>query len=172
MILNLARIKQTPGSVAEFDFQKQTVDLDFKGQDIKKIGSVKVKGQIENLGDRIFQVTGQVEVAANTLCSRCLTPTQIKLNIDLSLKFSDVVSKPGKDEEDEDIILFHGDEIDLYPQILEEIILNWPSQILCKNDCRGLCPNCGANLNLDSCECNIDNIDPRFAVLKQLLKSD
>lgn len=168
MKLNLARMKQIVGSVSEFDFKEQTVELDLKREGIKSIGPVRVKGQIENLGDRIFQVTGQIEVVANALCSRCLTPTQIRLNIGFSLKFSDIISE----SEDDDLIQFYGDEIDLYPQILEEIVLNWPSQILCKSDCRGLCPNCGANLNTTFCKCKIDNIDPRLAVLKQLLKSD
>jgi len=166
--LNVARMKQIVGSVLEFDFKKQTVDLDLDREQIKSIGPVRVEGQIENLGDRVFQVTGQIEVAANALCSRCLTATQIRLSISFSLKFSDIISE----SENEDIIQFYGDEIDLYPKILEEIVLNWPSQILCKSDCRGLCPNCGANLNTTVCKCKIDNIDPRLVVLKQFLKSD
>ncbi|NLZ54700.1 MAG: DUF177 domain-containing protein [Thermoanaerobacteraceae bacterium] len=168
MKLNLARMKQIVGSISEFDFKEQTVNLDLEREEIKSIGPVRVKGQIENLGDRIFQVTGQIEAAANALCSRCLTATQIELTIGFALKFSDIISEA----EDEEIIQFYGDEIDLYPKILEEIVLNWPSQILCKSDCKGLCPNCGANLNTTVCQCKIDNIDPRLAVLKQLLKSD
>jgi len=166
--LNLAGMKQVVGSVLEFDFVKQDVDLGLDREEVKSIGPLRVKGQLENLGDRIFQATGNIEVTAKALCSRCLAVTQFNLNINFSLKFSDVISET----ESEDIIQFHGDEIDLYPKILEEIVLNWPSQILCKSDCKGLCPNCGANLNITTCRCKIDDIDPRLAVLKQLLKSD
>lgn len=168
MKLNLAGMKQLVGSVIEFDFEQPTLNLDLGKDEILSIGPVRVKGQAENLGDRIYQVTGQIEVAAKVLCSRCLAATPLNLNISFSLKFSDAVS----DSEDEDIIQFHGDEIDLYPKVLEEILLNWPSQILCKIDCKGLCPKCGANLNTHPCKCDVDDVDPRLAVLKQLLKSD
>jgi uncharacterized protein len=166
--LNLVSLKQAVGSVLDFDFKQENVELDLNREDILFVGPLRTKGQIENLGDRIYQVTGQIEVEAKALCSRCLSATPISLNFVFSLKYSDIVSESGE----EDIIPFFGDEIDLYPKILEEIVLNWPSQILCSSDCRGLCPNCGANMNTTDCKCKTDNIDPRFAVLKQLLKSD
>lgn len=170
MKLNLARMKQIVGSISEFEFKKQTLDLDLKREGIKTIGPVRVKGKIENLGDRILQASGQIEVVAQELCSRCLAQTQIRLLIDFSLKFSDTIS--DLESEEEDIIPFTGDEINLYPQIVNEVILNWPGQILCKIDCKGLCPKCGANLNTTVCKCKTENIDPRLAVLKQLLKSE
>ena len=175
MKLNLSGIRDTAGGISEFDFEERTVDFDFDREDIKNLGPVRVKGQIENLGGGLFQVTGQIEATADTLCSRCLTATQISLKIDFLSKFKDMVSESKEDEEDEedeDILELHGDDVDLYPLILEEIILNWPSQIFCKDDCKGLCPNCGVNLNTTTCKCEINNIDPRLAVLKQLLKSD
>jgi len=168
--LNLAGMKQVVGSVLDFEFEKQTVDLDLGLDEILSIGPLRTKGQVENLGERIYQVTGIIEVAAKAQCSRCLIATPIYLNINFSLKYSDI--DIILDSEDEDIIQFHGDEIDLYPKVAEEIVLNWPSQVLCKSDCKGLCPNCGANLNTSVCKCKIDNVDPRLAVLKQLLKSD
>lgn len=168
MKLNLARMKQIVGSVSEFDFKEQTLDLNLEREGINTVGPVRIKGKVENVGDRIFEAAGQIEVIATGLCSRCLTQTQVRLVIDFSLKFSDVVSE----SDEEDIIQFNGDEIDIYPQIVNEIILNWPGQILCKTDCKGLCPKCGANMNTTVCECKTENIDPRLAVLKQLLKSE
>ncbi len=168
MKLNLARMKQIVGSVAEFDFKEQTIDVDLKREGVNTIGPVRVKGKIENSGDRIFQAQGQIEVVATGVCSRCLKQTNVRLDIDFSLKFSDVIIE----FEEEDIITFIGDEIDFYPQVISEIILNWPGQILCKTDCRGLCPKCGVNMNTTVCKCKSENIDPRLAVLKQLIKNE
>ena len=109
-----------------------------KREGVNTVGPVRVKGKIENSGDRIFQAQGQIEVVATGVCSRCLKQTNVRLDIDFSLKFSDVIIE----FEEEDIITFIGDEIDFYPQVISEIILNWPGQILCKTDCRGLCPKC------------------------------
>lgn len=169
MKLNLAKIKQIVGSVSEFDFKEQTLNLDLKHEGVTTVGPIRVKGEIENIGDRIFQASGQIEVVATGSCSRCLTQTQVRFAVDFSLKFSDVLSES---DEEEDILTFNGDEIDLNPQIINEIILNWPGQILCKTDCRGLCPMCGANLNITVCKCKTEKIDPRFAVLKQFIKSE
>ncbi|MDD4568506.1 MAG: DUF177 domain-containing protein [Tepidanaerobacteraceae bacterium] len=166
--LNLAKMKQIVGSISEFEFKAKTLELHLEREGIDSVGPVRVKGQIENIGDRIFVANGQIELEATELCARCLEETKVRLKINFSFKFSDAILE----SEDEDIILFNGNVIDLYPQVINEIILNWPSQILCKTDCRGLCPNCGANMNITVCRCKSDNIDPRLAALKQLMKSE
>ena len=62
--------------------------------------------------------------------------------------------------------------LDLTPLVREEIIVSTPIAPLCKPDCAGLCPQCGQNLNLGTCNCELDDIDPRFAALLQLRKPD
>jgi DUF177 domain-containing protein len=64
---------------------------------------------------------------------------------------------------------YEDDRIDLGQMILEQIVLALPMKPLCKVDCRGLCPECGANRNATSCDCEIDDTDPRWATLKTLL---
>ncbi|MGI6425860.1 MAG: YceD family protein [Tepidanaerobacteraceae bacterium] len=168
MKLNLAKIKQLVGSILEYEFQIETLDIGINLDGVNTIGPVKVKGHLENLGDRIFQVEGRIELEATALCSRCLDETESKLTIDFSFKLTDMIT----DCDDEDIITFNGEYIDLYPQVINEIILNWPGQILCKTDCRGLCPNCGSNMNYSVCKCDSYNIDPRLAKLKEFLRSE
>lgn len=163
--LSLVGMKHVVGSMAEFAFTQEKMNVDLSHENITKVGPVKVTGKIENLGDRIFQAEGHIEVSAVGLCSRCLTPTPVKFGMEFLFKFSDILA------ETDDIFAFKGEEIELYPQIVSEIILNCPSQILCKPDCKGLCPKCGANLNLGACNCETDDIDPRLAVLKKLIDS-
>ena len=71
-------------------------------------------------------------------------------------------------EDDPELFLLQGDEIDLDEILSTCFILDMDSKFLCKEDCKGLCPDCGKNLNLGPCECR-KKIDPRFAVLEQLL---
>jgi len=61
---------------------------------------------------------------------------------------------------------YHGDFIDLAPMICEQIVLQAPMRVLCTDDCKGLCPHCGINLNSGSCNCHSDVVDDRLAVLK------
>lgn len=166
--LSLDRIKQDKGKVLNFELEEDIDDIKVQGELVKFLGPVKVTGQVENLGQRIFQVNGLINVPIEAVCYRCLSKTNFELNIDFSLKFSDTITESTEDEEE--LITFSGNEIELRPHVINEIILNWPAQVLCKPDCRGLCPTCGTNLNFSSCHCEDDRIDSRFSVLKNLFK--
>ena len=73
--------------------------------------------------------------------------------------------------------IIDGDEVNLLDIIGQTLIFNAPAQVICKDDCEGLCQGCGANLNRETCACSQiandeDEIDPRFAKLKDLFKND
>jgi uncharacterized protein len=70
--------------------------------------------------------------------------------------------------EDLEFSLYDGDQIDVAPLVAEQLILALPSRALCREDCKGLCPNCGTNLNLHRCGCEQQVRDPRLAVLRAL----
>ena len=79
--------------------------------------------------------------------------------------------------EDEDALIFNGQEIDLVDIIEQTLDFKIPASVLCKEDCKGLCQGCGANLNIEACSCNEsandeEIIDPRFAKLKDIFKND
>ena len=117
------------------------------------------------IGDVIF-FSGDIEVALTTACYRCLEPVEIEEVYD----FDEVVYAPRK-EEDYDLIMEpEGQEIDLTTFTENVLDLKLPLRFLCHEECKGLCPVCGANLNTSECNCNAEKIDPRFAMLKNLLK--
>ena len=67
---------------------------------------------------------------------------------------------------------FDGEEIDLTELIRDTLIINEPSQVLCQDDCKGLCVQCGANQNVSPCSCESFVVDPRLALLRTLLKEE
>lgn len=168
MRLSLARVKQSEGNVLDFKFEENIRHIKVKQEDLNFAEPVRVEGRVENIGDRILEVQGSIKTSVEDSCYRCLAKIRVNLNISFCFKFSDV---PIEFDEEE-IIPFSGDEIELRPYILNEIILNWPGQILCKPDCKGICPHCGANLNITACHCKDEEIDPRLSVLKQFLERD
>ena len=70
--------------------------------------------------------------------------------------------------EELEISYYQGDFIDLTPIICEQIILQIPIKPLCSEECKGLCPHCGINMNVASCSCHLEFVDPRLAVLKNI----
>lgn len=165
--LDIANIKQEIG-LSEFFSYEELLDATKLSDDIiLQQCPTKVEGSITQTSNRIFQVVGNIIFKAKVKCYRCLEKTSVDLDIEFDFKFTD-----SKDEstDKEDIFCFSGDIIELEPYIIGEIILNWPSQVLCKPDCKGLCPKCGIDLNKSTCDCEKKAIDPRLAVLKKLLK--
>lgn len=106
------------------------------------------------------KVSGQLK----TVCARCLA----ELTLPLSFDFFETLVQEGT-EEDKDVdsvIIFEGTEIDVGEIVANNILLNISSKYLCSDDCRGLCPKCGKNLNEETCDCDFFEIDPRWEKLK------
>jgi len=85
-------------------------------------------------------------------CDRCLQPV---INT-LTVEFKRTIALPGtlKDENDDDYIVIEENAVDVDIPLLEEILLSVPSKILCREDCKGLCPKCGQDLNTGACSCS------------------
>jgi uncharacterized protein len=124
----------------------------------------------------MYRVEGKLRTAVGLTCSRCLDA----FDYDLASHFHVTYTRglPGGEDagsEDQELkaeemglVVFEGEEIDFRDAIQEQIILSIPMQPRCRDDCQGLCPRCGANLNQAPCSCRPDDIDPRLAVLKHL----
>ena len=110
-------------------------------------------------------VQGTIQTSGMYTCSRCLSPVSVDRNETLSEVYGTEAELP------EDVLPYNGEYIDLTETIRETLILSEPMRVLCRPDCKGLCPQCGANLNDGPCSCPTDKIDPRLEVLAQLLRS-
>ena len=110
-----------------------------------------------------YIVQGSIQSKGDYDCSRCLNTTEHYRKDFFEEIFSDC-----RDAAD-DVNSFDGEEIDLTELIRDTLIINEPSQVLCQDDCKGLCVHCGANLNVSPCSCESFVVDPRFAELRALL---
>ena len=102
-------------------------------------------------------------------CGRCLDRFPFTLDVPFSFVLVPLSQQPvGRDLEADDVNLsfYQGREVDLSPLVRDQVILALPMQPLCKPECRGLCPSCGANLNAGDCRCEKATGDLRFAVLR------
>ena len=140
------------------------------GQGAFTLEKVDVAGSIRRYGQSL-SFTGHLETILETTCGRCLEEAQLPIKADFSYTLLPVTGT-GKDEvelqtEDLEIVYYDGEIIDLAPMIAEQIILQIPVKVLCRESCQGLCPQCGTNLNMGGCDCRKDFIDPRWAVLKK-----
>jgi uncharacterized protein len=111
-------------------------------------------------------VQGLLLVDIELECSRCLSPVANTIEVELDDLFR-LANSPG---DDQNLIIGSDHNLDLRPVLRDLVIVSTPMHVLCKPDCAGLCPNCGQNLNEGSCDCQVEDIDPRLAALKALIE--
>lgn len=129
----------------------------------------RIQGQISNVGGAVLEFEGSVDTRITQLCARCMKPVEVPLHIVIQQRFAkDQASDVETPDEDRDILPMENDRIDLDETILHEVQLGVPMKVLCKEDCKGLCPICGQDLNEGQCDCEEDNTDPRWEALKGL----
>lgn len=168
MIIDLASVGKNPKPI-ELAFGPEEINLD---EGTRLTTKAVFTGDISRDGSKTH-VRGYIEAEVETDCFRCLDPVPKAIDIEFEDIFVDAVDEPKDDEielgEDElDISLITGDEIDMADVVREQVILATTETVYCKEDCKGLCPKCGGNRNLIDCKCDDNEIDPRWSALKNL----
>lgn len=165
MRISLKDIIEISGAFLPFSFEVDTSGLEFEG--VRGFSSpVTASGEIRNHAGALC-VTGEVRGEMDCVCARCLKEFRRELHIPIEAYLAEEL----QDEELEDTYLLDGDYADLGEIATTALVLNMDQRFLCSENCKGLCPKCGKNLNDGPCECREDQ-DPRLAVLAQLLEKD
>jgi len=120
--------------------------------------------------DRVL-VSGQLSCDVRMQCSRCLDNFNETLQVPFEEQFRIVEDGDAESSEDDEAVPVTEERIDLSPFLAEELVVQLPYAPLCSEDCKGLCPECGMNLNEQSCGCNPVKVDPRLATLQDWFKS-
>jgi uncharacterized protein len=107
------------------------------------------------------------------MCGRCLQPVQLPIATEFKERFVRAVSWAAEEQhelqaEDLNVAVFDGEGIELDDLVREELLLALPANVLCREDCRGLCPTCGIDRNLSDCQCESEEGDSRWQALKEL----
>jgi uncharacterized protein len=168
MFIDLASVGTTPKPL-KAEFKPDEIDLDFES----RLASAAVfRGEIYGDQGRAH-VEGMITAKVETACTRCLEPVTRPFEIAFSDIFVDASrenlareAEIGVADMDESLVI--GGRVDVAEVVREQILLAMPEQVLCTEDCRGLCPKCGGNLNLIDCSCDSDETDPRWSALKNL----
>ena len=174
MLIQIDKLKRRPRQIeidepdSGFTVLHELVDqgvVDFKD---------RIRGtQTASWAGQITEVSGHINTTVTSSCGRCLKPVTSHLEIELLLCYSDLSDDEGAvaeeleiQREDLGLIGFSGTEIDLRPDIEQDIIMALPQQLLCAENCRGLCPSCGIDLNQDQCRCERPVFQTGLAALK------
>ena len=154
MKMEIGRLKSDPGEFEYFDFQFCPSE---SLEDCVILSPVHVTGSV-TFGGNLFLLAGRLSVKTQLSCSRCLTPVDKEIVFEFEEEFEER-EYPG-----EDAVM---DLVEIASQLW---ITSVPMRILCREDCKGLCPICGKDLNGGECDCQKDNVDPRLEALRKLIE--
>ena len=163
MRLNVQNIINAPGERMDFQFDLDLSDVESGGQyPIQE--PVVVAGSVRNIAG-MLQLEFEARTVLNSVCDRCLK--QFRQPKTVSREY--LLAEEVQDEENDEIILLENHEFDLGDLARTAFLLDMDTKTLCSEDCKGLCPRCGADLNQGPCSCGKKEVDPRLAVLAKLL---
>lgn len=154
MKINVGSIKETLGAKMDIESSIELETTEIQGQEIKFVKPCELELMVINT-DEEYVLSGPGKVTVKVACNRCLEEFETQLEFDFNAQI------PKEEVE--------NDEIDLEDDLWESIRLALPMQLICDEDCQGLCPSCGTNLNNDDCDCYMHEVDPRLAKLEKLL---
>lgn len=164
MKIDCRKIAGTPGERLDFDYPLELSDVEWAGEFPFPEPGRAVGAVINRLG--ILELTARVSATVHTVCARCLAP--VCCPVEAPVRY--VLTHEAPQEEDEDTVVLDSDLIELDEILIPALLLELDMVYLCRPDCQGLCPRCGANRNEGPCGCAAEPVDERLAPLKQWLQ--
>ena len=173
MRIELEKLEGGRGDFAHFYHPDELNPVDER---VTLAGAAEVKGRVSRTGDGVA-VNGHVETRVQLECDRCLKPVELPVSADFALEYIteadyESSSAAALNEEEMSVSVFDGESIDVDEIVKEQILLAVPARTLCREDCKGICPECGIDLNTVQCDCAAEEVDPRWAALKSFKKTD
>jgi uncharacterized protein len=172
MLLDLNKLQ---GSREHVERTLQPSAFDPQDPDYRIAAPVELSMDVAKANGEAFSVTGEVKARLELTCSRCVEPFDVPVSAAFELRYVPQTENTGEGERElaeDDLITAYYREgmLDIGDLLREQFQLAFPMKPLCRDACKGLCPQCGANLNRTECGCAPAWEDPRLAPLKQLLK--
>lgn len=171
MRIELDKLEATGGQFAHA-YEPEELVLD--DEHVRLTAWPQVSGYARRDGHQV-RLRGTITARAEVDCDRCLKSVDVPVETSFDVSYvpaDDYGAEPEAaaelQEEDLSLSVFDGGAIDVDDLVREQVLLALPTRALCGEDCKGLCPVCGANRNMDSCNCETTEVDPRWAALKDL----
>lgn len=160
--------------IADIPDEGLIVDLEeeLTPEDVSLSCAVTSRLSLHKVGTEIV-IAGRLKAAMDLQCSRCLRDFRQDLDIPVNVVYHPI-AEAGEErhalkDDEMDMEFYKGEELDLRELLKEQVLLNEQMKPLCSEQCKGICPKCGTDLNAGQCNCGGKEVDPRLEALKKLL---
>lgn len=168
MLLDLTEVLSQDERILEKTIPLEMDQFQIQTGNFAIISKSPLELKVVNAGERMLDITGHVELTASIPCARCLRPVEQRFVLDIERRVDMKLSEQEREEILEESNFIEGNALN--PEILahNELLIQWPIRVLCKEDCKGICSRCGANLNDGACSCDTAELDPRMAAIRDI----
>lgn len=169
--MNLTEVILNEGKVIQRQEEIGLTQLQFPFGSYPILHSSPLSLTITNKGKKVLRLEGAITLEVMIPCARCLEDVRTTLSVDFDkeadMKLTEEERLSALDESD----FLNGYNLDVDKLVYGEVLLNWPSRVLCKEECKGLCKVCGQNLNRKTCSCDSTDFDPRMAKIRDIFSN-
>ena len=171
MQIHLSDISSSEGKriqrTAEFEMDAIT----FQSGTFPVLSKEPVELTITNTGEKKLEIEATGKITVGIPCDRCLADVEVDIPLDFKRKVCLDLENVERIEELDETNYIDGYNFDVDQLVYNELLVGWPTKILCSEDCKGICNVCGQNLNEGTCNCEDTGLDPRMSVIRDLFKN-
>ncbi|EET61711.1 putative ACR, COG1399 [Marvinbryantia formatexigens DSM 14469] len=168
MLIDLNEVIKNDGRVMQTDVMPEMKQFVSKMGAFPIVMQQPVSLEIRNMGDRKLQITGSTVLTVRIPCDRCLEDVDVTLELSFEKEADLNKSEAESQQTLENFVYVEGYSLDVDKLVYSELLVNWPSKVLCKEDCKGICSICGTNLNQNTCNCRKEETDLRMAKIQEI----
>lgn len=151
MLIDIKSISRSREAFIAIETEIGPDELVFSALDYRLVEPLVFQGQLQAAGDGVLTLVGRLTTVYEGICARCLVLVRNLLDVPVREVFRPVAMTD--DGETEDSYRYEGFAVDIMPAIRDNLVLALPQRLICREECRGLCPDCGGNLNEQACHC-------------------
>lgn len=172
MFVNLTDVFTIEGKQVTMQVESELEQITMSGAVFPVKDRSPVNLSFTNIGKGKVRIVGDVKMTFSMNCDRCLKPVEetLMLQFDREVFAPDMIESVPDEIEERDIM--DGFQLNVEDLLSSEIVINWPMKVLCKPDCKGICRQCGKDLNTGTCDCDTFVPDPRMAVIKDIFNGN
>ncbi|MCX4322121.1 MAG: DUF177 domain-containing protein [Lachnospiraceae bacterium] len=171
MFVNLTEVLTNEDRVVSMQTETEITEISVGGEKFPALASSPVSFVFTNTGKGRARIEGKADFVFQAGCDRCLKPVEERREVSFTREVwaPDMAAEPSVYEEQP---FMEGFQMNVEDLLISEIVTSWPMKILCKSDCKGICPICGRDLNTGACGCDTFVPDPRMAAIKDIFEAD
>lgn len=168
MQIHLSDVTSIEGKTIQVSTGLELDKIDFQLGQFPVLKKSPVELTITNTGNKVLELTGSACVSVGIPCDRCLEQVEVEIPCQIQRKLDMKLTEEERVNDLDESNYLTGMDLDVDRLVYLEVLMSWPLKVLCREDCKGICSQCGKNLNDGPCGCAEEPKDPRMAAISDI----